>query len=217
MSDRKASALAVAVGSLLIFAFLGQLLPVLVLGIKKEEQAAPLLHWILLFSPLAGIACVLLARSLGALPPNPRAKVPMREAVAVALGAGVLALAGSIAIVALQAKLGVVVKEQKLVVEALRSGPHRVLLIVGIALLVPIGEELVFRRLGFAAILERHGKIAAYGWSVAVFSVIHMNPPGFANYAWIGLVTAVAYHRTGRIFVPIVVHAINNGVAALST
>ncbi len=211
------SALAVAAGSLLLFAFLGQLAPALALRVRSEAELAARLHLLLVFSPFAGLTCIWIAHRLGRLPPAPRAPLASPVAsLATALVAGALALLGSIAISVLQIRLGVRLTEQAVVVDAFRATPHPWLLRLGIVLLVPIGEELVFRRLGFAAILARHGRLAAYGWSTAVFAVIHLHPPGFPSYAWIGLVTAIAYDRTGRIEVPIAAHAINNAVAALS-
>ncbi len=89
-----------------------------------------------------------------------------------------------------------------------------------VAVLVPIGEEILFR-----------GLIGPYlrdalniGWSVAIssaiFSVLHINPTYFSMNQviyvfFLGVILAVTMFATRSIWPGIVMHAVNNGFATL--
>jgi membrane protease YdiL (CAAX protease family) len=67
---------------------------------------------------------------------------------------------------------------------------------------------LLFRRVHHVG-----GRVPAYVLSAAAFATIHGNPEGLAIYAWLGLVFASAYERTGRLWCAMLVHVCNNALA----
>ena len=99
-------------------------------------------------------------------------------------------------------------------------------LVVGTAILVPTAEELLHRGLVFGSLYSRNPYIA-YIFSATLFSSIHilgyiMVYPihhlllAFLQYLPAGLVLAWAYHKSGSIFSPILIHAAVNALALLS-
>lgn len=130
------------------------------------------------------------------------------------------ALGGSFLLGQLMVILGVPVEEQPEIVatveRALTSGvgPDTVALIVAAVALAPVTEEWLFRGRLFRRIHARTQALAyAYPFSAAAFAIIHANPSGYAVYAWLGLVFAYAYHRTGRLWAAMLVHMGNNALA----
>ena len=88
--------------------------------------------------------------------------------------------------------------------------------ILGIALIGPIVEELVFRE-GIQGSLERSGKPF---WMAAVisslcFGLMHMNPAQIPFAFVMGLILSVIYHKTGNAVVTSIVHILNNSLAVL--
>ena len=88
--------------------------------------------------------------------------------------------------------------------------------ILGIALIGPIVEELVFRE-GIQGSLERSGKPF---WMAAVisslcFGLMHMNPAQIPFAFVMGLILSVIYHKTGNAVVTSIVHILNNSLAVV--
>jgi membrane protease YdiL (CAAX protease family) len=74
----------------------------------------------------------------------------------------------------------------------------------------PIFEEFIFRGLIFGGMRRSFSFFPAALASAAVFALVH--PPGaLVPLFFLGLCTALAYERTGRLAAPIVVHGIYNG------
>jgi membrane protease YdiL (CAAX protease family) len=115
-----------------------------------------------------------------------------------------------------QAQLGYPVEEQEILVLALQR--PTLSLYITLAFVVPIGEELLFRRLVYGQ-LRALGRGGAVVISSAIFAVSHLNPFGFLVYMAIGVALCVAYEKTGRLAVPIAVHALYNliGITAQSS
>ena len=97
------------------------------------------------------------------------------------------------------------------------------LMLIGVVLLVPLAEEMLFRGLIFRN-LWQSSKVAAYLLSVAAFSAIHvLGYIGsediatlivcFLQYLPAGLCLAWTYTKADNIFAPTLVHAIVNAVA----
>lgn len=153
-------------------------------------------------------------------------------ALGFALSHALFALGGSILIGVVLGVLGVEVEEQARVLDVVRGSAGAVTLdvaMLALAALVfaPITEELLFRHLFFGRLLHldaadgrrrdpRSGVLSpsTFAWTVPafVFALIHFNVVGLLVYAWLGLVFADAYRRTGRIWVPMLVHFANNAV-----
>ena len=150
----------------------------------------------------------------------PFPRPPLPGAVGTA-GMGIGAAIGGSYVLGLVLELvGAPVEEQDTIlklVEGFRSGDDMlplVLLAISAVLLAPMAEELLFRGLVFRRIAARgHAWPEAYALSAAVFAAIHTNPAGFVIYAWLGLVFAESYRRSGRIWVAMLVHAGNNAFA----
>lgn len=84
--------------------------------------------------------------------------------------------------------------------------------IVTLGLVGPACEELVFRRalLGHLLDEKRLPRYAAIVLSAIVFSVIHMNPAQMLPAFLLGLALALVYACTGRLWVCIGLHILNN-------
>ena len=196
----------------------------------------------IVLTPLATLAAALLYGWLGrrvdrlavpatrllgpSLAPRPAAHLALDAAIARPTAAGrtlaeiafhvLLALAGSYLIALLMHALGLPVAEQGLVLELTASGdlrrPELAILTLSALVLAPLGEELFFRRQLLRRSWRSGGPLAAYLASALLFAAFHGNLQGFIIYAWLGLVFAHAYARTGRIGAAIAVHFGNNAV-----
>jgi membrane protease YdiL (CAAX protease family) len=131
-----------------------------------------------------------------------------------ALVGGAITLGGAQAIEWALHHLGFPVSEQDAVEVAFKV-LDRWSLLGAIGFCAPLGEELLFRRIGFAALVRGTNRPIAYGLTMLAFATVHLNPSAFVIYLWIGFVAAFAYDRTGRIEVSIAIHAMNNIVAVL--
>ena len=90
------------------------------------------------------------------------------------------------------------------------SGPVAAALVVVIGgLVVPLGEELLFRGLGYG-VLRRIGRIAATLLTAAIFALAHGLNVVFAAAFVLGVVNAVLYERTRSIWPSAAAHATFN-------
>jgi membrane protease YdiL (CAAX protease family) len=135
--------------------------------------------------------------------------------VAWGLAAGADALLLSAVVAAVQEAAGVPVHEQEPLLRVIREIPLARSL-PWIAVVAPIGEEVFFRGYLFRFLAARAPLALAYAVSALAFAAIHFNPSGFLVYAGIGLVLAAAYRRTGSLLVPVLGHAVHNGLTLLA-
>lgn len=77
------------------------------------------------------------------------------------------------------------------------------------ALLPAVGEELIFRGLIFNGLKEKNTLFAVIVSSL-FFALFHFNPSQLLYPFLFGLLLAFAYSKTKNIFVPILIHFINN-------
>ncbi|MCA9696844.1 MAG: CPBP family intramembrane metalloprotease [Myxococcales bacterium] len=134
----------------------------------------------------------------------------------VALGAVLVAIAGSAVLGAIQDKLfDAQVEEQKAILDLVERGHPFELTLLAIAavVLAPITEELLFRHMFFRRLRQSAGPQLAWVLPALAFSLAHWNPIGMVIYVWLGLVFAWAYLATGRIWVAILAHAGHNAFA----
>jgi uncharacterized protein len=82
--------------------------------------------------------------------------------------------------------------------------------ILGIALIFPIIEELLFRGVLLHRWALKWGTLPAALWSSTIFALLHIDMIGAFVF---GLAMCLAYTRTGSLVVPIVLHAVNNALA----
>ena len=86
--------------------------------------------------------------------------------------------------------------------------PHMVLM-------GPLIEELVFRWVLFGRIFQSVGVLPAYLFGVPLFGLAHYseNSAKVLASGAAGLIFTLVYHATGRLWVPVVLHSLSNGVA----
>lgn len=133
----------------------------------------------------------------------------------IAAGAIVTATAGSAAIAVLQDQLfELEVEEQQVIVELIARGDRLELAVLALSavVLAPLAEELLFRRMFFHRLYVRVGPTAAWILPALAFAAAHWNPVGLAVYAWLGLVFAMAYLLSGRLWVAVLAHAGHNAL-----
>lgn len=99
------------------------------------------------------------------------------------------------------------------IVEALGGPLWQSLLMLALGvLLVPLGEELIFRGVIFGW-MRRWPLPIAVIVSALVFAVMHGFSVVFPVALVLGIVTAMIYHRSGSIWPAVMLHAVNNGIA----
>jgi membrane protease YdiL (CAAX protease family) len=89
-----------------------------------------------------------------------------------------------------------------------------VLSLVFLALLTPLGEELLFRGV-VTTVLLRYGALIGVIGSALVFAVMHGINAVFLTALVVGVVTAELRRRSGSIWPGFVVHLVNNSVSQL--
>lgn len=102
-----------------------------------------------------------------------------------------------------------------------QSTDYPVLLFLGIAVGAPLVEEFVFRGIAWRG--WRKSWLGLWGTIILttlLWSVLHLQylnePPIFIFLAVFGVVLGLAREYTGNVWVPVMMHALNNGVAAVA-
>jgi membrane protease YdiL (CAAX protease family) len=143
-----------------------------------------------------------------------------RIVAAGAAGALALLLGSLLVNLAITATLGRGLRLPKAVEEQVsaESGGGFALALLGIAVAVPLAEEMFFRGLLLRWLDERFGFAAAAVLSAAAFSLAHLpRTVDWAILAFVsGLVLAVLMRATQNLWAPCVAHALVNGTAVLA-
>ena len=84
---------------------------------------------------------------------------------------------------------------------------------IGIALVIPCVEEILFRGLLFGAFQKSMGVTGAVLASAFIFVCIHLQLFGFLGLFMLGLILAWARLKTGSLGLPIALHGLNNAIA----
>ncbi len=83
---------------------------------------------------------------------------------------------------------------------------------IAIAILPPLLEEIVFR----GAMIERLGRKYSYKTALIIssvlFGVMHIDIVGALTF---GVILSLIYLKTGSLFIPILIHVINNGLVVI--
>lgn len=213
--------------------FMGQIIPSAVIGVwlvvarhhgqmpSEETLQVELIPWFSVFtlgSVLAVAAVIGLLVVVKQLPAGPAARSSWLKSVGWVAATFALVLAGAHGLSWFQTWLGYPVEEQEILSKAFKDstgGPYASL-VLAVVVLAPLGEELFFRRFVLMTLRCGFGVVVANLFTAWLFAIVHMNPPAFLIYCWLGLATAFAYQRTGRLWVPIAVHAANNLTAVLA-
>lgn len=86
-------------------------------------------------------------------------------------------------------------------------------LLVGLA--VPFAEEVFFRGVLFRWLRDRWGVRAALVISTLIFGLVHGDPPTIAAGWTLGFILALVYERSGSLWTPILIHAVNNSAKVI--
>ena len=153
-----------------------------------------------------------------------QAQRPLRLLL-IGLGIGIIALMANALLSTLFLSFGI--RQNQAAQYPLYQGQYlaQILFAIGAALIVPFGEEVLFRGYLFGS-LDRidapWSRPAAYLISAAVFALAHMLAASEGQIVLLtttfllGLVLAWVFQRTGSVFPCFVAHATNNGVALLA-
>lgn len=95
-----------------------------------------------------------------------------------------------------------------------RSPWEGLLLVVGVTVLAPIGEELAFRGYLLRVLAARHGHLAGLLVTASLFAVIHFNPASVVALFALGLVFGLLRLSTGSVWPAVLAHAIQNGTSS---
>ncbi|NJP06465.1 MAG: CPBP family intramembrane metalloprotease [Chloroflexaceae bacterium] len=89
------------------------------------------------------------------------------------------------------------------------------LLLVMVAGVVPIAEELFFRGMLYPLLRYHMGALAAITISAAIFAAFHLILQLLPALFWLGLILAILRERTGSTLPGIGLHALQNGIALI--
>ena len=171
---------------------------------------------------------VLAARSLfgGAWVGETRlaAPAPVKVLIAVLIFAACLPFVGYLAQVNAGLEIGEWAGEIEGDVAAVLSGiitetspAQFALVLVAVGLLPALGEELVFRGLLQPGFIRMTGSAHAGIWlTAAFFGLVHLQFAGLLPRVFLGAVLGFLVHRSGRLWLPIVAHALFNGAQAVA-
>lgn len=95
-----------------------------------------------------------------------------------------------------------------------RSPFEGALLVFGVSVLAPIGEELVFRGYLVRVLGERYGTARAVIVTAVLFAAIHLNPASVIALFALGVVFALLRVWTGSIWPSVIAHALQNGTSS---
>jgi len=86
-------------------------------------------------------------------------------------------------------------------------------MLITVTVAAPLGEEIFFRGFALPALRRTFGLFAALLVSAALFSMLHMDPVGFAGLLEIGLLLGALRVWSGSLWTAVIGHAVNNGIA----
>jgi membrane protease YdiL (CAAX protease family) len=136
------------------------------------------------------------------------------------LAVGVLLQVASFGMLALLDAVGGELDQQQAVETLERSGgPEVVVLVLVVALLAPVVEELLFRGLLLRSLARRTTAVAAVAISAAVFALVHLLDPStlpvMAPLLLVGVVAGFRSVRTGDLSQAILIHGGFNLLSAV--
>ena len=149
-------------------------------------------------------------------------QIDRRDVVGLFIGGGLQLLLSLVAYWVVVVLLGGDAPTQEVVeaaTDAIRGG-ERILVVIGVVVLAPVSEELVFRGVLLAALRRTRGdRFAVYG-SAGAFSLLHLLDPNailaIPFLFVVGVVAARAVISTGRLGRAIAIHAGFNLVTVLA-
>jgi uncharacterized protein len=141
--------------------------------------------------------------------------IPVAVAIQFAFNGAIQAMVGPEKFQALL-KTTEAIGNQQFIKEALASPLAFGLLLLGGGILAPIGEEFFFRGFLYNCTKRRWGILAGTLISAVVFAMVHAGPLLMLAIVPVGIILAVAYERTGSLWVPILMHVTFNSLQLLA-
>jgi len=80
-------------------------------------------------------------------------------------------------------------------------------------LMAPFTEEVLFRGMLYLPLRSRMGPVLGGALASLVFAAVHYYALGFAHLFVVALILTALFEVTGTLFVPMVAHAVHNGIA----
>ncbi len=106
---------------------------------------------------------------------------------------------------------------EPLPVELAGNGPYIVISALALGGWVPFVEEVFFRGFLFAGLTAKYGLYVGTTVSAALFALVHLSLATMLPIFVIGILLALAYHKTGSIWIPVSVHSAQNLIALLAS
>jgi membrane protease YdiL (CAAX protease family) len=108
--------------------------------------------------------------------------------------------------------------EQQLLQDALTGGATLAIVALLAVVVAPLVEEVLFRGVLFRSLMDRTGVWVAAVLSSALFAIVHVEvvvsqPVALVGLFTVGLVLAIAYRIVGNLWIPIIGHAVFNGIS----
>jgi membrane protease YdiL (CAAX protease family) len=113
-------------------------------------------------------------------------------------------------------QLGIEPKGVKQVIDVLRGPTQIVLVLLLLAVLAPLVEELLFRGLVYGWVAGRWGTIAAWIVSSLAFAAAHWEPAHVVLVLPLGLLFGWLRRRTDSLLPSLFAHIVNNGFALIA-
>lgn len=89
------------------------------------------------------------------------------------------------------------------------------LIILAPAIIGPILEEIVFRKVLFGALVERLGFFVSSLFSSIIFAIVHIDFTHILVYVFMGLIFCYLYKVTNSIITPIIAHMLMNSLVVI--
>lgn len=99
--------------------------------------------------------------------------------------------------------------------EEVFAGIDPIFMFLGVVLIGPICEEIVFRGIILEGLLKNYSHQKAVVFSAVIFGLIHLIPIQVINAFFMGIVLGWIYLKTRSLWVCIALHVINNGLSVL--
>ncbi|MBT2217783.1 CPBP family intramembrane metalloprotease [Virgibacillus dakarensis] len=178
------------------------------------SEADAIIYWTII-SFIAGLIVILWIMKPEIKTSNQRTTVNWGYNIAWAIGGLFMAyFAQGIATTIETKLLGITAGSEntQMIMEISRATP---LFIIIPALIAPILEEVIFRKIIFGELYKRMNFFFAALLSAFIFAIIHGEPEHILIYGSMGFVFAFVYVKTKRIIVPILVHMSLNSIVVI--